>query len=253
MAGLTKQEIVKLVNRYIGVSGGYLGDFSYRTHIDFYAEFCDLDINPSKMPGTTRERFLDILETAAPSAQAQIVRGTLLKYPPCAEQLETRTQQLHDELLAAAMRIEGSAVGGAVTAVTCATVERAIRDAETLIKNSGATSGVDRIHTALHGYLKAVCRDAGITHASDATMTALFKLLREQHPAFVPSGARAQDITQVLRGMSQVLDAMNPVRNNASMAHPNLDLLETAEAMLVINSARTILHYLDHKLTSVPV
>ena len=35
-SGLTDGEITRIVNRYIGVSGGYLGDFSYRTHVDFY-------------------------------------------------------------------------------------------------------------------------------------------------------------------------------------------------------------------------
>ncbi|GAH63627.1 unnamed protein product, partial [marine sediment metagenome] len=33
-----------------------------------------------------------------------------------------------------------------------------------------------------------------------------------------------------------------------SVAHPNEDLLEKDEAMLVINVARTLLHYLDAKL-----
>jgi hypothetical protein len=31
---LTPREVMKVVNRYIGVSGGYLGDFSYRTHAE---------------------------------------------------------------------------------------------------------------------------------------------------------------------------------------------------------------------------
>jgi hypothetical protein len=31
---LTPQEAMKVVNRYIGVEGGYLGDFSYRTHAE---------------------------------------------------------------------------------------------------------------------------------------------------------------------------------------------------------------------------
>jgi hypothetical protein len=45
-----------------------------------------------------------------------------------------------------------------------------------------------------------------------------------------------------------VLDAMNPLWNRASLAHPNPPLLAEPEAMLVINAARTILHYLDAKL-----
>jgi hypothetical protein len=37
---MTGQEIVRLVNKYIGVStDGYLGDFSYRTHKEFYPCF----------------------------------------------------------------------------------------------------------------------------------------------------------------------------------------------------------------------
>jgi Abortive infection C-terminus len=39
------------------------------------------------------------------------------------------------------------------------------------------------------------------------------------------------------------------LRNNASVAHPNEALLDEPEAMLAINAARTILHYLDAKLT----
>ncbi len=42
--GLSRPEMFTVMNRYIGVRGGYLGDFSYRSHREFYAEFCDLEI-----------------------------------------------------------------------------------------------------------------------------------------------------------------------------------------------------------------
>ena len=60
-AGVSRQEVMKIVNRYIGVSGGHLGDFSYRTHADFYSEYCDVDVDPYDLDGTTRERFIEIL------------------------------------------------------------------------------------------------------------------------------------------------------------------------------------------------
>ena len=50
---LTPQEVMKVVNRYIGVSGGYLGDFSYRTHAEFYPAYCDLDIDANTYSGTS--------------------------------------------------------------------------------------------------------------------------------------------------------------------------------------------------------
>ena len=59
--GLTDAEIVRIVNRYIGVSGGYLGlpdRFTYRTHADFYAEYCDLSPCDNCEDGETEFCFL---------------------------------------------------------------------------------------------------------------------------------------------------------------------------------------------------
>lgn len=52
-------------------------------------------------------------------------------------------------------------------------------------------------------------------------------------------------------GIATILDALNPIRNSASVAHPNLDLLSEADAMLAINAARTILHYVEARVQEV--
>jgi hypothetical protein len=65
-------------------------------------------------------------------------------------------------------------------------------------------------------------------------------------------GPRSADILRILRAMGAILDALNPLRNKASVAHPNPVLLPETEAMLVINSVRTILHYLDEKVHNYP-
>lgn len=248
MAGMTRMDIKKLVNRYIGVSGGYLGDFSYRTHADFYVEYCDLDIDPNQYEGTTRARFEKILQTSPPHVQAKIIRGIIEKYPP--KDGDTDMIHLAQDFIALAERLERTkTVSFTATIFTSEVVERAINDAETLVHTRGAASGVDRVHTALHGYLRKTCDDATIPYKGGATMTTLFKKLRADHPAFKEGGPRAQDITQVMRAMSAIMDALNPLRNNASVAHPNEALLGEPEAMLAINAARTILHYLDAKLT----
>jgi hypothetical protein len=108
MAGLTNQEIKKIVNRYIGVFDGYLSNFSYRTHTDFYLEYCDLEIDPNQYEGTTRQRFITILENSHPHVQAKIVRGVLQRFPLEDENKKpsTRTKELYDELLKLAQRLE---------------------------------------------------------------------------------------------------------------------------------------------------
>jgi hypothetical protein len=134
--------------------------------------------------------------------------------------------------------------------VTSEAVEAALADAEHLIRAKSAASALDRVHTALHGYLRVVLDREGIAYEPKAPVTRLFKLLREKHPQFRQLGARSEDLWRIVTSMASVVDALNVLRNNASIAHPNEALLEAAEAMLAINSARTLFHYLDSKIES---
>ena len=250
--GLSSQEIMIIVNRWIGVYGGYLGDFSYRTHAEFYPEYCNLDFDPYEYEGTTRERFIEIISNATPDDQAKIVRGVIERFPIEADDAPaTRTLELSDKLLAASARIEGSAiVQSPDLKIASEVVMRAINDAETLLASTGATSSVDRIHTALHGFLIAACDLEGIGYPSDPSLPKLFKLLRDKHPGLCDIGPRSSDVTRILGSLASAIDALQPIRNRASVAHPNSVLLDRPEALLVINSSRTILAYLDEKLTS---
>ena len=242
IAPLSQLMVYKIANKFIGGDGGYLGGFSYRTHREIYPEYCDLDIDPNEIQGTTRDRFLTILSRSEPRVQAKILRGVLKRFPLGQEYApETRTNELREEILAEIQRLErASPVNSSAPAYTVEVVDRAISDAEALIKANGATSAVDRVHTALHGFILEICEAEGIALPSDASLSAAFKFLREQHPAFRASGHRSQDITQILKASGSILDAMNPLRNQASMAHPNENLLPNEEAMLVVNILRAL-------------
>ncbi len=251
MSKLTKQEVFKLVNDYIGVDDGYLIDFSYSSHKEFYPYYCGLDIDPSQLKDmTTRYRFIYVLEQASVSDQAKILRGTLEKCPPSSHpQNPRRTLERATEIKRWIRRSESAVVPGDFSqSISSDVVERAIRDAEVLIRENGATSGIDRIHTTLHGYLITVCNQADIVHNNQARITTLFSLLRQYHPSLQPSGPRSNDVTTILRALASIIDVLNPVRNRASVAHPNPVLLAEEEAWLVINSTRTFLQYLSQKL-----
>jgi hypothetical protein len=104
---LTRVEINKLVYRFIGVQSGYLGDFNYRTHHDFYLEL-DLDIDPHNYEGTTRERFIKILSESTPDVQARILDGVLRRFPVGSSEL--RTQARSAEIAAWIARLKGIAL-----------------------------------------------------------------------------------------------------------------------------------------------
>jgi len=123
--------------------------------------------------------------------------------------------------------------------ITNDVVERALQDAERLLSTSGATSGIDRVHTALHGYLRAACDKSSIAHGPDPSITEFFKLLRQHHPAFSHLGAQAVETQRVVMAFATVVDALNPVRNRGSMAHARI--LRTSRQLsysLVLNKLR---------------
>ncbi len=237
---------MRLVNEYIGVSGGYLGDFSYASHAEFYVVYCNLEIDPNEGQGTTRQRFITILRNAPPDLQARIIRGILEKYP--VGSAERRTQALADRFRAIAARLEGNLVQAPNPAATREVVVIALQDAETLIREGRPVSAVDRLHTAMHGHLSHLCQSRGIAVPEQATINQLFNALRLGAPELQPVGARADDVVRVLRSSGAILDALSPLRNNATMAHPNETLLNDEEAMLVVNVTRSLFVYLDTKV-----
>lgn len=249
MEKMGRLEINRLMERYIGSSDGFLGTFS--SHPDllrFYID-CGLDIIPTDYPGTNKDRFRAILEAAEPDVQAKIIRGILKRHPP--EESGQRTKALHDEFLLLAQRLEAGA------GVTCPTpvftsefVKRTLAEVEHAVKTQRATSGVDRIHSALHGYLRHVCDDAGIVYVEKDRIEDLFKKIGAEHKAFKDMGPRPQDMVTITGSFCAIMNVIDPIRNRSSFAHPTTTLLDVPEAMLVINAARTILTYLDAKLVA---
>lgn len=128
---------------------------------------------------------------------------------------------------------------------SAASTARALNDAEQLLQTNGAVSAVDRVHTALHGFLRELCVKAGIDPGTSESITAVWKRLRSKHRAFSTASVHGEQVLRTVSGVSTILDALNAVRNNASLAHPNDALLNEAEAMLAVNAARTLLHYFD--------
>lgn len=128
------------------------------------------------------------------------------------------------------------------------TVERALEDAERMVRDGRASNAVDRVHTVLHGYLVSVCVDAQLVPAGELpSMTAAFGKLRKEHPSFVYAGPRESETELALRASAQFIDSFNTLRNNASVAHPYNSVVPEPEAMYLINMARSLLHYIEMK------
>lgn len=59
---------------------------------------------------------------------------------------------------------------------------------------------------------------------------------------------KEHEIKNIIRNLTAISNSLNPIRNQRSLAHPNENLLQEAEANLIINCVRTLLIYLNAKL-----
>lgn len=243
-------DIEKITKRYIGVRNGYLGDFSYASHKEFYPLYCNLSIDPNDFPGTTRERFVYILQNESPINQSKIIKGVLDRFPLTAEDKpNSRTENLAKELEDLASSLSNNIVLQELH-ISSSAVRQAIQDIAILLQADRPESCVDRIHTLIHAYLLTVCKEEGIEISDGETFTKVFKIIRSNHPAFLSQVPQQKEIDKVMNSIASILDALNPVRNNASEAHPTNQLIKKPEATLIINAGITIMNYLDAKLES---
>jgi hypothetical protein len=237
-----------VTRRWIGVHQGYLGDFSYRTHHEFYPDYCDIeDIDSYRVEGTTRVRFETILMRETPARQSRILRGVLKKFPnPHDKTREAEHSRRLQDLIA---RCEGGIpIEPVKPAEGRVIVELALREAEDRIREGEPLSAVDRMHTAFAGFLEGIAAERKVETGKDAPTTKVFKLLRLACPELRPARQHGEQIERVLNSLASVMDALNPLRNHGTLAHANEHLIEAAEAMLYVNAVKTLMHYLNSKL-----
>jgi len=242
--------ISKIVNRYIGVDQGYLGmtdsnRFTYSNHREFYPEYCDLVRDPDSIDGTTREKFIKIYLDSTPKDQSKIIKGILERFP-VGEGPNTRTQTLHNSLVNESDKLEEKGLINNPN-LDSDHIFELLEDAESLIQNRKASSAIDRLHTAFHGYLRELCENENIPFNEKDDLVKLIKNIQSNHPKFNIS-IKSQEIQNIIKNLVSISDSLNPIRNQGSRAHPNKNTLDEPEAVLVVNTIRTVLNYLESKL-----
>jgi hypothetical protein len=170
----------------------------------------------------------------------------LLEYEPIVQWLIQHEPARYEEVRAEVYELE---VAEVVPVTSTDSGLAALADAQALLRTRGPTSAVDRVHTGLQDFLKSACDGAGIAYPQDPTANQLLKPLLDHHPKLQDLGPRSEDVRRMLKASAAMVDALGTVRNRASLAHPNEELVDADAALLAINMARSLLRYLDAKLT----
>ncbi|MCM7491578.1 abortive infection family protein [Enterobacter hormaechei] len=122
-----------------------------------------------------------------------------------------------------------------------------LKDAETLITQRGAGEAFDRVHTALHAMLRAICDKHSIKRKDDDRVDELLSLINS-HLKVQKNSERNQTVFEMLRSANAILSKANFLRNQHSNAHPTNGLLNDADAKFAINLIRSIMSYVDDLL-----
>lgn len=253
---------VNSVLGYIGGEGGYLGNFTYASHAQFYPMYCGVDIDTNNFQGTTRQRFTRILSEAEPFIQSKILQGVLDK---CTlEFFENQfnegyltqyefeqKKRIHNNILTWISELKDKGLLESKNLIyNYEFVQETLNQCQTLISQHSCQSAIDRAHTALHGYLKETCKNEGLLiKENNPRIQDYWSKLKQEHPSILIDYSQSHlPINQIVNTIGKLLENLNDIRNNKSYTHPNEEIIGEEEAKLVINLFRSILNYIDSKI-----
>lgn len=124
------------------------------------------------------------------------------------------------------------------------TIKKALNDAEMFLREGKSDSAFDRVHTALHGYLKELLDEHEIEYGQE-DIPALFSKLHSFYGNAIEPPEVAERIKKILRSGGGMITAVNELRNNNTVSHPNEQLINKREAELAIGMINAVVNYIE--------
>lgn len=244
MADLTNFER-RQFEKLLGMSSGYVLDFSNRTFSEFVMDSTGRDPYDAKYDhGSSKANRLRGFWAAESNRVVSKLMADMLAHArtlpvrpedePLFAQCErtvTRLQQDNPVQELDALVALGSQRDFEVVA-------KAVRDA---IDRDELEAGLDRLHTFVIKYVRSLCEARGIAVDRDKPLHSLFG---EYIKHLKNAGHLQSEMTaRILKTSISTLEAFNDVRNNQSLAHDN-PILGYEEALLIFNHVASSIRFL---------
>ncbi|KVT64109.1 abortive infection family protein [Burkholderia ubonensis] len=242
MANLSSIEKRKL-ERLLGMSSGYVLNFSDRTFSMFFEEHTGLDIDSAKyranLSSGSKANRMRGFWTIEPD---HIVAKVLLAMIEHANEYQCFPPEVDTTLLADVQQIIGRLhqnssspvpeVDAFTASVNDLDFEAAAKHIRTAIDQNEPATALDRLHVFTIKFLRTHCEHRGIEVNRDKP---LHSLMGEYVKAVRAAGLLESEMTdRILRSSISILEAFNDVRNNKSLAHDN-PILNHSEALLIFS------------------
>lgn len=244
MSDLTSLERRKL-ERWLGMGGGYVLNFSNRTISEFFHETVQRNIYDQRyaFKGDSKaNRMRAFWEVESNHLVSRLI-GHLLDLVVGDNIQHTEAELADARAIMARLKADTGVAEVAFLAELgdsrdFEAVAIAVRDA---IEQGKPAVGLDRLHTFATKYLRSLCEKAGISVDRNK---ALHALMGEYRRYLHDDGKLESVMTgKILKAAAQLFQDFNDVRNDQSLAHDN-PILNHDEALLIFNTVTSCIRFL---------
>lgn len=217
------------------MGGGYVLDFSNRQFQEFVIDAVRRDVYETKYDyasGSKANRLRQFWKIES-NAVVGVLTKAMVEYAETLQDVDESSlengRRIASRLVNSSPVPELDAIQPVTDDRTFEALARSVRDS---IDDNEPESGLDRLHTFVFKYLRAICAGHALVISRDKPLHSTFgeyvKLLRTQ-------GLLESEMTvRILKSSISTLEAFSHVRNNQSFAHDNT-LLNYEESLLIYN------------------
>jgi len=238
---IERNELEKLFQ----MGGGYVLDFSNRTFQEFVADAVRRDIEDPKYnyASCSKANRLRQFWKIEPNHIAGTLIRAMVEYTSTFYNVDRSLipvgRKIASRLLSSAPVQELDAIQPLNNDRAFEALARSVRDA---IEDNEPENGLDRLHTFVVKYVRALCEKHSIKTEREKPLHSIFgeyvKHLRSE-------GSLESVMTErILKSCISTLEAFNQVRNNQSFAHDN-PILNYDESLLIYNHVCASIRFIE--------
>jgi translation elongation factor EF-1beta len=259
MSEITIREKAK-IEKFLGMSSGYVADFSDRTFHEFVGVVTGLDIDDPKYHYASNSKanrlrqFIKVEDDHTVGKLIQemcnhyfdvLVEGQTKTWYPQEDDKLKESQELYHECLKIAQRLQGNVVEN-ISALKPNSDDTDFKKLAESIRESIEKNlpevALDRLHTFVMKYIRELCKKHGIEYEVDESLHSIFgKYIK----FLIANGNIETEMSKrILKTSISNLDSFNDVRNNKSFAHDN-PILNYEESVLVFNNISNMIKFIQ--------
>tara|TARA_R110002072_G_scaffold110586_1_gene238387 strand:+ start:135 stop:968 length:834 start_codon:yes stop_codon:yes gene_type:complete len=243
----------KNLEALLGMSTGYVMDFSDRTFKDFIGELIGVDIFDKKydFASGSKANRMRAFWKVEPNYNVGILLDKLLEYWTSLAQTGSISYsesdiELHKECVKIATRLK---LDGPVENLDALQANSDDKDFNTLakairesIEKNEPENALDRLHTFVVKYTRQLSEKHSIPYDKETPLHSLFGGYVKH---LSTTGQIESAMTErILKSSISVMEAFNEVRNNRSFAHDN-PILNYNESLLIFNDVANVIRFIE--------